>query len=66
LANMKKPLNNKDNMEWSVWWYVVCDMLVGGYMVCWCWYLGMVIGIENVDVFVNFLVKIINELKNQQ
>jgi hypothetical protein len=34
-------------------------------MVCWyvvCWYVGMVISIENVDVFVNFS----SELKNQQ
>ncbi len=42
-------------------WYVECGMLV-----CGMWYVGMVIGIENVDVFVNFLVKVINELKNQQ
>jgi len=56
----KTPLNNKDNMEWSIWWYV------GMWnVVCWCWYVSMVIGIENVDVFVNFLVKIRNGLKNQ-
>jgi hypothetical protein len=29
-------------------------------------YVGMVIGIENVDVFVKFLVKARNELQNQQ
>jgi len=29
-------------------------------------YVGMVIGIENVNVFVKFLVKVRNELKNQQ
>jgi hypothetical protein len=36
-------------------WYVVCDT----------WYVSMAIGIEDVDVFVNFLVKVLNELKNQ-
>ncbi len=49
-------------------WYVgmwVCDMW---YVDMWSidmWYVGMVIGIENMDIFVNFLVKIKNELKNQ-
>jgi hypothetical protein len=76
----KKTLNNKDNMEWGIWWYVVCDMLVCGYvicgmLICWyvicdmwsidMWYVGMVIGIENMDIFVKFLVKKKNEQKNQ-
>ncbi len=59
----KKTLNNKDNMEWGIWWYVGM-----WYAICWyvgMWYVGMVIGIENMDIFVNFLVKIKNELKNQ-
>jgi hypothetical protein len=42
---------------------LVCGMW---YVVCWCWYVAMVIGVENVDVFVNYLVKVRNELKNQQ
>jgi hypothetical protein len=49
-------------------WYVgmwVCDMWYVGMWYVVCWYVGMVIGIENVDVFVNFLVKVRNELKNQ-
>jgi len=59
-----------------VCWYVECGMWYVGmwvydmwYVGMWyvvCWYVGMVIGIENVDVFVNFLVKVRNELKNQQ
>jgi hypothetical protein len=46
----KKPLKNKDNMEWGIWWYVgmwyvVCwyvgfDMLVCGYGYVICWYGG--------------------------
>ncbi len=57
-------------------WYVdmlVCDMwyVVSryGYVIyMWyvgMWYVGMVIGIENVDVFIKFLV-VRNELKDQQ
>jgi hypothetical protein len=50
-------------------WNVECDMLVCGmwyvgmwyvdmwYVVCWRWYVGIVIGIENVDVLVNFFGK---------
>jgi hypothetical protein len=45
-------------------WYV--GMLYVGMWVCDKWYVGMVIGIENVDVSVNFLVKVKNELKNQK
>jgi len=52
-------------------WYVICWYVECGILVCVMWkgicgYFGMVIGIENVDVFVNFLVKVISELKNQQ
>ncbi len=55
----------------EVCWYVVCGILVCDMWVCFMlgcdkWYVGMVIGIENVDVFVNFLVKVQNELKNQK
>jgi hypothetical protein len=57
---------------WNVgMWNVVYDMLVCGmrnvecdiwyvgmwYVVCWCWHVDMVIGIEIVDVFVNFFGK---------
>ncbi len=45
---------------------MVCGMLVCGYAICDMWYVGTMIGIENVDAFVNFLVKVRNELKNQQ
>jgi hypothetical protein len=30
----KKTLNNKDNMEWGIWWYV-------GMWYVICWYVGM-------------------------
>ncbi len=45
---------------------LICDMLVCGmwYVICWCWYVGMLIGIENVRIFVNFLGNFIDELKN--
>jgi hypothetical protein len=48
--------------------YVIRGMLICDMWVCDMWYVdvGLVIGIENVDVFVNFLVKVINEQKNQQ
>ncbi len=53
----------------------ICDVY-GGMLLCGMWYIGMwyvdidcwymVIGVENVNVFVKFLVWIKNELKNQQ
>jgi hypothetical protein len=48
----------------------ICEVY-GGMLVydrCYVgmWYVGMVIGIENVDVFVNILVKVKNKLKNKQ
>jgi hypothetical protein len=64
----KKTLNNKDNMEWGIWWYVGMWYVICWYVGMWyvvCWYVGMVIGIENMDIFVKFLLKIKNELKNQ-
>jgi hypothetical protein len=37
----KKPLNNKDNIEWGgmvVCWYVVCGMWYVDILVCGMWY----------------------------
>ncbi len=47
----------------------ICEVY-GGMLVydtCYVgmWYVGMVIGIEHVNVFVNVLVKVKNELKNK-
>jgi len=52
-------------MKWGIWWYVgmwVCWYVGMWYVVCWCWYVVMVIGIENQQCF----GKVKNELKNKQ
>jgi hypothetical protein len=36
LGQRKKPLKNKDNMEWSI-----CGMLVCGYVICGMWYVDV-------------------------
>jgi hypothetical protein len=49
-----------------MWGMLVCGMWYFSMWYVGMLYVGMVIGIENVDVFVNFLVKVKNELKNQK
>jgi hypothetical protein len=56
----KKPLNNKDNMEWVIWWYVGMWYVECGmwYVICDMWYVDMLVcgyvicGYVDVDMLV--------------
>jgi hypothetical protein len=67
----KKPLNNKDNIEWGMWWYVVCWYVGMWYVICGYAICGMLICWYNdrywkCGCFCQFFGKVKNELKNQQ